>query len=115
VGVDVDQAGRDVEPGDVDGLQRLRGRDVGRDRPHGPVLDGHVADGIDVVPGIDDVAALEEQVVVLRRGRTGEAQDGDQDDGHAHEGLPASIAGDSTPRAGADLALMSQTSSLRSR
>ena len=47
-------------------LHGLRGRDVGGDRGDFAVLDRHVPHGAQIVAGVDDVPALEEEVVVLR-------------------------------------------------
>ena len=63
VNVDVDQAGRDVQPRGIHGFRGLRRRDVRGDGGDLAVLDGDVANGINPVPAVDDVATLEEQVV----------------------------------------------------
>ena len=61
--VNIHQAGRDVEARDVHDLGGLCGIDIARDRGDAAVLDGDVHDCVNVVPGIDDVAALEQQIV----------------------------------------------------
>src|SRR5579871_1146074 len=63
VHVDVDEAGSDVEAGDIDDLPGLRGIDVGRDLGDAAVADRHVADFVDVILGVDNVAALEKKIV----------------------------------------------------
>ena len=63
VNVDVDQAGRDIQPRGIDGFRRLRRRDVRGDGGDPAILDGDVANGINPVPAVDDVAPLEQQVV----------------------------------------------------
>ena len=68
VGVEVDEAGCDVESGDVDGLDGGVGGDAYGDFGDLAVLDGYVTDGVDVVLGVDDVAAFEQEVVVFRGG-----------------------------------------------
>src|SRR4029450_9217616 len=69
VNVDVDQAGRDVQPRGIDGFRGLRRRDVRGDGGDLAILDGDVANGINLVPAVDDVATLEEQVVSRLRAR----------------------------------------------
>ena len=66
VRVEIDQTGRDVQPGDVHRLERARGRYVLGDGGDLPVLDGHVTHGVDLVPGVEDVTSLQEKVVLLR-------------------------------------------------
>ena len=77
--VDIHQAGRDVESRDVDHLQsggRIQVLRDGRDRT---ILDGDIADGADIVLRIDDVAALQKQVICrLAEGWTGHANQGRQ-------------------------------------
>ena len=79
VRVYIDQAGRDVESRDVDHLQsggRVQVLRDGRDRT---VLDRDIADGADIILRIDDVAALQQQVVCrLAEGWTGHANQGRQ-------------------------------------
>ena len=67
VRVDVDESGSDVETLDVDRLERLRCRDVGRHGGNLAVLDRHITDGAQVVPAVDDMPPLQEQVVAGRR------------------------------------------------
>src|SRR6185503_2325006 len=88
VNVDVDQAGRDVQPRGIDGFGGLRRRDVRGNGGDLAVLDGDVANGINPVPAVDDVAALEEQVV--RRLSAREARNTQRQQKHAgtlHRGL----------------------------
>jgi len=66
--VDVHQAGCDIEAAGVDGFASARGIDGGGDFGDLAGLNGHVAERVDVVSGIDDVSALEQQVI-LREGR----------------------------------------------
>jgi hypothetical protein len=63
VNVDVDQAWRDVQARGIDGFRRLRRWDVYGDGGDLAILDGDVANSIDPVPAVDDVAALEEHVI----------------------------------------------------
>jgi hypothetical protein len=49
----------------------VRGLEVGRDRRDLAVVDGHVADGVEAVLGVDDVAALDEDLVRLGLGGGG--------------------------------------------
>jgi len=65
VDVDVDEAGRHIQAADVDRLLRLRGVDRGPEGGNLAATNGHVHAPVDVVPGIDDVAALEEQLILL--------------------------------------------------
>ncbi len=82
VDVDVDEARSDIEARDIDGSRRLRRRNVHRDRGNLLVLDRHVPNGADPVPAVDDVAALQEQIVVgLGASQRHEAHR-DQNDGH---------------------------------
>src|SRR5690554_7648619 len=66
VDVDVDQAGRDVVPGHVDGLEGTRRGDVRGDERDAAVLDGDVADGAQAVARVDDVARSEEHTSELQ-------------------------------------------------
>ena len=61
--VDVDQARRDVQARDVDDLECLRRIDLRRHGGDLAVADGHIGDRADLVPGVDDMAAAEQQVV----------------------------------------------------
>jgi hypothetical protein len=63
MGVKIDQAGNEVEPSNTDDFARLRGGNVGLDSGNAAVFDGHVAEGADLVLGVDDVRALEEEIV----------------------------------------------------
>ena len=63
VSMQVDQAGRDIESGDIDDLAGLCRRNI---RGHGcdqAIADGDVGDGADLVFGIDDVGALQQKVI----------------------------------------------------
>ena len=62
--VDVHQARRDVESANVYDLQCLRRIDMLSHRGDLPVADGNVPDRADVVFRIDDMAALQKQVVL---------------------------------------------------
>ena len=61
--VEVDQAGSDELPARVDGLYRTIAGDVLRNVRDLPVGEGHVADAVDTLGGINDVAAGYNQVV----------------------------------------------------
>src|SRR5205823_5493798 len=62
--VDVHQTGRDVEAAGVDDLAGARRIDGGGDFGDLAGLNGHVAERVDVVSGIDDVSAFEQQVIL---------------------------------------------------
>ena len=81
VGVDVDQAGRDVQPRDVNRLAGLGRVDFRRDERDLAGGDRHVADGVDAVPRVDDVAAAQEEVVLRRRLRPAGGGGGQQQHG----------------------------------
>ncbi len=69
VDVDVNQSGSDVQPVQFHGLERQGGVDL---RAHGGDLagaDGHVAVAVDLVAGIDDVSAAEQEIILRRRTR----------------------------------------------
>jgi len=80
-GIDVDmninQPGRYVEARHIHRLQRLGGIDVARHFGNAAVFDGDVAHVADAVLGVDDVAAMEQQVVWRLRGRRGRQQNED--------------------------------------
>ena len=78
VRMDVNEARGDVQSRDVHRFARARGRDVLGDGGDFPALDGHVADGVDPVLGVEDVTALQEKVVLLREGGARE-QEGEAD------------------------------------
>jgi len=61
--MDVDEAQRDTLSSGVDGFRGLRRRNVRRNRGDLAVLDRDIANGVNVVPGVDDVAARDQQVV----------------------------------------------------
>ena len=65
------EPGRDVEPRDVDHLEGVGRIDAGGDRRDLAVRDGHVANGADPVPGVDDVAALNSRSYFCWRRRRG--------------------------------------------
>src|SRR5690606_9131982 len=88
VDVDVDQAGRDVVPGHVDGLEGTRRGDVRGDERDAAVLDGDVADGAQAVARVDDVAPFEQQVELLRGGDAGQGDEGEEQDEASHERSP---------------------------
>jgi len=73
VGVDIHYAGRDVKTADVDCLAGTRRVDGGGDFSDLSRLDCHIARAIDIIPGIDDVAAFEQQIVLGEGG--GEQKD----------------------------------------
>ena len=65
VHVDIDEPGRHVKALHVHGLERRRRVDA---RGHGgdlAVADGDVTDLVDLVPGIDDVPAAQQQIILL--------------------------------------------------
>ena len=70
-GVDVDvnvhEPRRDVVARRIDHFEGLGRSDVRRDGRDFSVRDGHIANRTDLVPGIDDVAALQQEVVLLLR------------------------------------------------
>ena len=59
VNMNVDEAGRDVEPGDVHRLERASSLDAGRHQRDLAVLDSNIADRAQLVLAVDDVPALE--------------------------------------------------------
>ena len=76
--VNIHQARRHVETSDIDHFDAWSGLNMLGDRSNLVVLDGYVANGIDSVFGVDDVAALEHQVIgcltMKRRGRRASAR-----------------------------------------
>src|SRR5262249_14440264 len=86
VNVNVDEAGRHVQPRRVDDLQRLGGVDVRGNSRHLAVRNRQVANRADVVPGIDDVTAFQQKVVPLlgRHAHRGhdDTSRGEKDSGH---------------------------------
>jgi hypothetical protein len=66
VDVDVDESGREVEAGDVDGLLRRSCRDRWFDGGDLAITDGYVAFGVDIVLRVEDVAVAEDEIVLLR-------------------------------------------------
>ncbi len=89
VDVDVDQAGRHVEPRRVHDLERLPRWDALLDRGDLPSRDGHVAHGAQAAGGIDHVPVPEEQVVSGLRRRRAQGQDGHQDETEALHAVSA--------------------------
>ena len=69
VGVQIDETGRHVHPGDVHRLERARGRNVSCHGGDLSVLDRHVPHRAQLVAGVDDMSSLEEEVVVLGESR----------------------------------------------
>ena len=67
--VDVYESRSDVETLEVDRLERSHCRDIGRHGGNLAVLDRHITDGAQVVPAVDDMPPLQEQVVGGRRCR----------------------------------------------
>jgi hypothetical protein len=65
VDMDVDEARRDIVSSDVDGFRGLRRRNVRRNCGNLAVLDRDIVNGDNVVPGVDHVAARDQQVVVV--------------------------------------------------
>ena len=66
VRVQVDEAGDDIQSGGVYQPARLGGGYIGADGGYAAGGDRHIADGVDSVRGIDNVATLEHDVVRLR-------------------------------------------------
>ena len=90
--MDVDQARRDVQAGDVHDLEGGLGIDALRDSGNLAVLDRDVTNRADVVSGVDDVPALEHEIVLLRVGRIPEAQQESEDEERTgHELLRVSV------------------------
>ena len=58
--VHIDEAGDDVETGDIDHLDGLGGGDIGSDLGDLAVGDGYVHDGADLVFAVDDVPPFEQ-------------------------------------------------------
>src|SRR5258708_14480200 len=67
VEVHVDGPGGPVQAGHVDPLERTSRIDAGGDRHHLAVGYGHITNGADLVPRIDDMAALQQQIVLRLR------------------------------------------------
>jgi len=67
VHVNVDEPRRHVEPGRIDDFQGVDRADVRGHCRHFPACNGDIADGADVVPGIDEVTALQQEIVLLLR------------------------------------------------
>ena len=75
VRVNIHQAGRDVEAGHVHRLVCLRRRNFRRHRRNPALRDGHVVHGVQVILRIDDMAALQQQIVRdLRKRYRGDEQ-----------------------------------------
>ena len=58
VGMEIDQARDEVEPGDVDRFTRLFGRNIARNRRDQAIPDRYVLHGVALVLGVDDLGAL---------------------------------------------------------
>ncbi len=71
VGVQVDQAGRHIHAAHIDGLDRVRRLEIGRDLGDMAILDGDIHHRIDMVLGVDDMPAAQQQVVGGQRLRHG--------------------------------------------
>jgi hypothetical protein len=82
VDVDVDQAGGDIKPGNVDHLAGSGGGNGGGYFGDLAVLNGDVAAGADAVFGVDEMAALEQQIV----GGLGETEGGEEKSPDTHTG-----------------------------
>ena len=65
MGVDVNQSGSDIEAAHIHGAAGLVGRYVRIHLGDLTLCDGDIADGVDAVFGIDELAALEQQIVGL--------------------------------------------------
>src|SRR5260370_35158302 len=63
----IDEARCDEEASGIDDLQGFGGGDVGRDLGDLAVADGDVAHRTEIVLGVDDVAALDQQVILRLR------------------------------------------------
>ena len=63
VGMQIDQAGSDIESGDVDDLARLCGPDIRGDGCDQAIADGHVANGADLVLRVDNMGAFQQKVI----------------------------------------------------
>lgn len=62
--MDIDEPGRDIEAGDVDDFSGGRGGNVFGDGSDFAGGDGDVHHGVDVISGIDDVAALKKEIIL---------------------------------------------------
>ena len=76
--VRVDQPRRDVEPADVDHRVCLRGIDTRAYRRNLPIGNGDVHHGIDLVARIDDMSALEQDLIADLAAGSGTSQSDDQ-------------------------------------
>ncbi len=65
VRVNVDEAGSDEQPSRVNRLRRIRRIDLRRDRGNLPGRNRDVSNGVDVVARIDQMPALQQQVVLF--------------------------------------------------
>ena len=59
----VDQAGRDVEAGDINHVRGLGGGDIGRDRRDSVSADGYIHRRVDAVGRVNHVAAFKQNIV----------------------------------------------------
>ncbi len=74
----VDQAWHDIQALHVDGLDRVLGREILRHPGDLAVLDGDVHHRVKIVPGVQDMAAAQEQVVGRKGRRLCRNRDGDE-------------------------------------
>ncbi len=74
--MDIDQAGRDIEAGDVDHFGRGGGWQIRLHGRHSIAANGHVGHGIDAIARVDHVAAFEDQIIarILRQSERAEAE-----------------------------------------
>ena len=70
VNVNIDQSRGHVESGDIHHLVGFGRVDRGRHLGDFSVLDRDIANGVDLVLSVDYVAALQQQIVILRQGAT---------------------------------------------
>ena len=79
VGVQVDQAGRDVEVAHVQDAPRFDGRDVGRHARDAAARDGDVHHAVDVAGRVDDMAPLEQEIVTTLREKARRSEERNQE------------------------------------
>ncbi len=86
VNVDVDEAGSEVETGDVDGFFGGAGGDGWLDGGDLAIANGNVSLHVDVVLRVDDVAVAKNEIVLLSMGRDSKGKKGGgQDTEHGWE------------------------------
>ena len=106
VNVRVDQSRRDVEAADVDDRPCLRGIDAGAHRRDLPVGNRDVHDGIDLVARIDDMSALEQDLIADLGAGSGTSQrDDQQTDSESATGVSMRLR---SPRGPSRLAVFAQ-------